>query len=508
MGKTAKPAPSLEVEVVPIDALTLDPRNARKHGRRNLDAIKGSLEQFGQRRPLVVRQDGQVIAGNGTLVAMLDLRWTEVAITRVPAGWTDDQVRAYALADNRTAELAEWDDVVLADMLAELDAGGWDLGSIGFDGLAEIAPGDSDDDVPGVGDAAATARLGEIWAMGEHRVACGSSTDADLVGRLFGEARAAAVVTDPPYGVDYVVNKKKLTKLKVIGGTFDHRSIANDALAGSALTDLVREALALALASSRPGAGCYVFHSDARRIEFEAAMLAAGYHVAQTLVWVKDMFVLGMMDYHSQHEPILYGWTPVATAKGSGPHNGRRHGWYGGRKRAALVADQQPDFAAMERDELVALLEALYSESTVVRHDRPRRSDEHPTMKPVGLLSRLIVNSTKKGGLVYDRSWGAVRPSSPPSARAGSATAWSLIPCTSTWPCDAGRPSRAARRRAPHERAPAKAALRICGRRGPAALPPSDLHRARAARRGLRVLRRLGAPRPPHHHRGDERHRL
>lgn len=108
MGKAAKAGtPVLDVEVVPIDSLTLDPRNARKHGRRNLDAMRA-------------------------------LRWTEVAITRVPAGWTDDQVRAYALADNRTAELAEWDDAVLADMLAELDAGGWDLNSIGFDGLAEI----------------------------------------------------------------------------------------------------------------------------------------------------------------------------------------------------------------------------------------------------------------------------------------------------------------------------------------------------------------------------------
>ena len=134
MGRTAKAgAPELEVEVVPIDALTLDPRNARKHGRRNLAAIKGSLEQFGQRRPLVVRRDGQVIAGNGTLVAMRDLAWSEVAVTRVPADWSEEQVRAYALADNRTAELASWDNDALAGQLSDLAASGLDIGLLGFD---------------------------------------------------------------------------------------------------------------------------------------------------------------------------------------------------------------------------------------------------------------------------------------------------------------------------------------------------------------------------------------
>jgi len=391
MGKAAKAGtPELEVEVVPIASLTLDPRNARKHGRRNLDAIKGSLEQFGQRRPLVVRGDLQVIAGNGTLVAMRDLRWTEVAITRVPAGWTDDQVRAYALADNRTAELAEWDDVVLADMLAELDAGGWDLNGIGFDGLAEIAPGDADDDVPEADEAAPTAKLGDVWELGGHRIACGSSTDVDVVAALFGGRAADLVLTDPPYGVDYVANKEKTAAIR--GQTVGkHRSISNDELSSSALLELVQDALGLAFVSCRDGAPCYVFHSDARRIEFETALLECGWHVAQNLVWIKDNFVLGMMDYHSQHEPVLYGWK-----------QGGRHSWHGGRKRSALIADRQPDLDTLDRDELVALLREIYEASDVIRHDRPRRSDSHPTMKPVGLLSRLIVNSTKKAGLVYD----------------------------------------------------------------------------------------------------------
>ena len=388
MAKLSK-APALDVQVVPIGALEVDQRNARKHGRRNLDAIKASLSQFGQRRPLVVMHDMTVIAGNGTLVAARDLGWSEVAITIVPADWTADQAKAYALADNRTAELAEWDDVVLADMLAELDAGGWDLNSIGFDGLPELGGHDGDDDVPDVEEAAKTA-LGDVWALGEHRVACGSSTDPGIVTKMFAGQLANLVLTDPPYGVDYVANKEKTAAIRG-QSSGKHRAIANDALSSDGLTELLQDALGLSWVNAHEGAGCYVFHSDARRVEFEGAMSACGWHVAQNLVWVKDAFVLGMMDYHSQHEPVLYGWKP-----------GGRHAWYGGRKRTAIIADQQPDFDAMDRGELVTLLQELYETSTVVRHDRPRRSDEHPTMKPVGLLSRLIVNSTKKGGLVYD----------------------------------------------------------------------------------------------------------
>lgn len=130
------------VEVVPVSSLQTDPANARKHSRHNIAAIAGSLKQFGQRRPLVVY--GQtVIAGNGTLEAVKSLGWEKVAITRVPSDWSPEQARAYALADNRTAELAEWDSVILAEQLVELDAVGYDLAEFGFAPLRPPAdPGD------------------------------------------------------------------------------------------------------------------------------------------------------------------------------------------------------------------------------------------------------------------------------------------------------------------------------------------------------------------------------
>jgi hypothetical protein len=110
----------MKIESVKIGSLTLDPDNARKHSAKNIKAIAGSLETFGQRRPLVVWGD-VVIAGNGTIEAAKSIGWTEIQITRVPEDWTQDRARAYALADNRTAELAEWDGESLLDILSGLN---------------------------------------------------------------------------------------------------------------------------------------------------------------------------------------------------------------------------------------------------------------------------------------------------------------------------------------------------------------------------------------------------
>lgn len=148
--------PDLNVVVVPVVDLVADPENARKHSARNLEAIAGSLRLFGQRRPLVVH--GQVvIAGNGTLEAAKSLGWTHVAITRTPADWSVEQARAYALADNRTAELADWDDRILADQLVELDAVGWDVAEFGFEPLRPPTEPQPPSDFPEYDDETATA---------------------------------------------------------------------------------------------------------------------------------------------------------------------------------------------------------------------------------------------------------------------------------------------------------------------------------------------------------------
>lgn len=125
----------LQIETVKINALTPDPNNARKHDAKNLDAITGSLKLFGQRKPIVVTPDNIVVAGNGTLEAAKQLGWDEIVVARTPRGWSWEQIKAFALADNRTAELAEWDAEILKDQMLELDAVGWEIAEFGFESL-------------------------------------------------------------------------------------------------------------------------------------------------------------------------------------------------------------------------------------------------------------------------------------------------------------------------------------------------------------------------------------
>jgi site-specific DNA-methyltransferase (adenine-specific) len=201
---------NLRIETIKISSLTPDPTNARRHDSRNLDSIKGSLKLFGQRKPIVVTGSNVIVAGNGTVEAAKDLGWSEILIVRTPIDWTPEQVKAYALADNRTAELAEWDAKILADQLVELDAVGWDVAEFGFDPINP--PTESEDDGPLTFDENKPTRckLGDLWKLGNHRILCSDSTDTKAIDLLMKESRADLVFTDPPYGMDLDTDYTKM----------------------------------------------------------------------------------------------------------------------------------------------------------------------------------------------------------------------------------------------------------------------------------------------------------
>ena len=195
-------ARGLEVERVEVSSLVKDPANVRRHSEKNLEAIKGSLARFGQQKPIVVGADGVVIAGNGTLAAAQSLGWSMIDIVRSPL--TGSEATAYAIADNRTAELAEWDEGALAQQLAALSIEDEELASAtGFDqrdiekmgGGLEI----EEDEVPEP-PADPITKPGDLWILGEHRLLCGDSTKADDVKRLMAGAKADLCFTSPPYG--------------------------------------------------------------------------------------------------------------------------------------------------------------------------------------------------------------------------------------------------------------------------------------------------------------------
>ena len=195
---------------ISIAQLSLDPKNARKHSARNLEAIAASLLKFGQRKPLVVHR-GVVLAGNGTLEAARSLGWTEIDVAEVPDDWDMDTAKAYALADNRTAELAEWDESELAKQLLELQDADWDITELGFEvpALSDI-DGDKDEDEIPEPPVEPITKLGQIYQLGRHRLMCGDSTDEATVNRLMDGAKADMVFTDPPYGMDLDTDYTKM----------------------------------------------------------------------------------------------------------------------------------------------------------------------------------------------------------------------------------------------------------------------------------------------------------
>ena len=214
----------MKVELVRIDDLVLDPNNARKHDDRNLKAIAGSLEAFGQRKPIVLH--GQtVVAGNGTLVAARSLGWSEIVVVRVPGDWSADQVKAYALADNRSAELADWDEQVLSQQLRELQLAEFDVEAIGFDLVVEPEPV-VEDEIPEVVET--KSKIGDIWKVGNHIIACGNSSDKDFVLKVLDSKLPDAIITDAPYGINVVQNNSvgggklaSVTKYKEVIGDQD-----------------------------------------------------------------------------------------------------------------------------------------------------------------------------------------------------------------------------------------------------------------------------------------------
>jgi len=334
----------LKIEQVPIEKLTFDPSNARKHSDANLAAIAESLKQFGQRKPIVVNAENVIVAGNGTVEAARLLGLTDVDVVRVPKHWNADQVKAFALADNRTAELAEWNPEVLSAQLLELDEAGFDIEALGFE-LQE--PADSEllveDEVP----EAFTPRVakGDLWQLGEHRLFCGDSLDAKSYETLLAGESAQMLFTDPPYGVDY-------------------EGVNNDHLKAEAFRAFLTDALTLSFQHLKAGSNAYVWHADVHAYEAIGSFRDAGFVQAKppTIQWVKDSLVLSQGDYHSRNEPCLFGWK-------DGPKRVR-------------VSDRTQD--------------------TVWEAPKPKRAEGHPTMKPVEICARAMRNSSKPGFIILD----------------------------------------------------------------------------------------------------------
>lgn len=375
---------SLRELAVPVESLVAYRTNPR---RGDVGRIAESLAVNGQYRPIVVRREtNEVLAGNHTLLAARQLGWPEIAATFVDCD--DDQAARIVLVDNHTNDVAGYDDTLLLELLQGLDG----LEGSGFtqaelDELLNAAGGEPEkrtdpDDVP-LPPKKPVSRDGDLWQLGPHRLVVGDGTDPAVVALACGGAKADLVVTDPPYNVAYE------------GKTGEALTIANDSMDGDAFGTFLGDLFAAALASTKKGCPIYVFHATAESVNFMQAMVDAGWSYKQTLVWVKDRFVLSRQDYHWQHEPILYGWKP-----------GAAHRWYGGFTPTTLIDDGKAP-SEMSKAELLAIVRQVYATTDAIREDRPSVNGEHPTMKPVALVTRLLENSSRAGDLVLDTCGGS-----------------------------------------------------------------------------------------------------
>ena len=365
---------------VDIDSLTPYGRNPRVG---DVAAIAKSLEVNGQFRPIVVRGNTrEILAGNHTWKAAKSLGWYTIAVSYL---WdvTDEEAARIVLADNRYSDLATYDSQALAELLqglTELEGTGYEQADVDalLASLTDQGEPTALTDPDAVPEPPATpqSRLGDVWSLGPHRLLVGDAT-GDL-SPLMGDDLADLVLTDPPYNV------------AVVGGTKNRLTIENDQLLDADFRNLLDRACKRMADVSRPGAPFYVFHGDSQRVNFQQALADAGWLIKQNLIWVKNSLVLSRQDYHWQHEPILYGWKA-----------GAAHTWETDRKQVTVI-DHQPDFTKMSKAELLQKLTEIFAGSDVIRADRPSRNADHPTMKPVDLLTYLLCNSTQTGDIVLD----------------------------------------------------------------------------------------------------------
>jgi len=350
-----------QMQLVDINKLIPYVNNARTHSPEQITKLRSSLREFGFINPVLIDREFNVLAGHGRIAAA-----KEEGINEVPCVFVEHlseaQKKAYILADNRMSLDAGWDDELLKVEMASLQEMGFDVGMTGFDEseLADLfaddnntSAKDDDFDLTAALEKAAFVQRGDIWTVGRHRLMCGDATSAEDVAALMSGTKANLILTDPPYGVSFR-SSSGLT-------------IQNDSMKNEEFYNFLLSAFQCMVEHLESGGAAYVFHADTEGLNFRRAFVDAGLHLAGCCIWVKDSLVLGRSDYQWQHEPVLYGFL----------QNGK-HKWYSDRKQ-----------------------------TTIWNFAKPKRNADHPTSKPLDLLSYPIGNSTQENAVVIDTFGGS-----------------------------------------------------------------------------------------------------
>lgn len=322
-----------------------------KNPRKNDDAVPyvaESIKQFGFKVPIVIDKNNIIVAGHTRYKAAKKLGFKSVPCI-IADDLTDEQIKAFRLADNKVSEKAEWDFDMLNTELDDIID--FDMELFGFeDALQDDAEEAVEDEFEVELPAEPKSKLGDIYQLGDNRLMCGDSTVLEDVEKLMGGAQADMLLTDPPYNVNYE------------GKTKDKLKIKNDKMGNDNFRQFLIDAFSNADMVMKPGAVFYIWHADSEGYNFRGACFDVGWKVRQCLIWNKNSMVMGRQDYQWKHEPCLFGWK-----------DGAGHLWASDRKQ-----------------------------TTIINFDKPTRNDKHPTMKPIQLFDYQVKNNTKGDDIVLD----------------------------------------------------------------------------------------------------------
>lgn len=374
--------------LVPLDSLKPDPANLREHGAKSIDAIRASLERFGQQKPVVVDRRGVLVAGHGMWSDAKAAGWTHIAAVRTSLQGVERV--AYAIADNRTAELSTWDDDALTQVIGAMTDK--DRAGLGFsmDEIAEMIEGGESaeivEDVAVPAAPPAVARRNDLWHLGEHRLLCGDSTDLGDVELVMDGKKAALCATDPPYLVDYT-GVRAGTRGKDWSAQY-HEIEIKDA------THFYSELYKNVLAVTEPHAAFYCWHADRRLVELMQVWASLGILHHQTIIWVKPCAVFGSVFWHFRHEPCAMGWRQGYKPAHDGMHEANSVWVADG---ASIPIDQ------LTKQQLVGMLKDMSSLWEIDWEGKGRPvGNEHPTQKPIEIFARPIRKHTKPGDICFE----------------------------------------------------------------------------------------------------------
>ena len=334
------------IQIVDIKSVKSNPNNPRIIKDDKFKKLVQSIKDFPQMlhiRPIVVNKDRVVLGGNMRLKACIEAKLKEVPII-VAESLTEAQEREFIIKDNVSG--GEWDWELLSSEwdTEQLEEWGLDLP----DSMQVELEAEEDDFEAPEGGIETDIVLGDLFEIGEHRLLCGDSTDSDQVAKLMDGNLADMCHTDPPYNINYEGGSKKREK------------IANDKL--DDFPQFLYDVYTTISTALKKGGAIYVWHASTETHNFIQQFLNAGFLFKSYIVWNKNNSTFGRSDYHWKHEPCIYGWL-----------DGASHHWHGDRKQ-----------------------------TTVWDIDRPSRSEEHPTMKPIPLCSKPLENSSKQGDVILD----------------------------------------------------------------------------------------------------------